>query len=89
MTPFLYNQYKLSSNYPQTFILKVKKWVPNLEIEYAPDARQAIADSWPMVFDDSLSRQEWGWQHHIDLSKLVEIMITNLRREFEKKATLI
>ena len=33
-----------------------------------------------MVFDDSLSRAEWGWQHDIDLAGLVEIMITNLRR---------
>ena len=64
---------------------QVKKWVPNLKIEYAPDSRQNIADSWPMVFDDSLSRQEWGWNHDIDLAKLVEIMITNLKKTYPKQ----
>ena len=27
----------------------MRKWVPELEIEYKPDARQKIADTWPMV----------------------------------------
>ena len=27
----------------------MRKWVPELEIEYNPDARQKIADTWPMV----------------------------------------
>ena len=38
------------------FFFQVKKWVPDLQIEYSPDSRQVIADSWPMVFDDSLAR---------------------------------
>ena len=77
--------------------------MPELEIEYSPDSRQNIADSWPMVrivmtlmmmttivmmfqvFDDSLSRQEWGWNHDIDLARLVEIMITNLKTVYADK----
>ena len=31
------------------------------------------------VFDDSLARGDWGWQHKIGLEQLVDIMITNLR----------
>ena len=30
---------------------------------------RGLADSWPMVFDVELARQEWGWQH--DTSKIV------------------
>ena len=30
-------------------MLQVQKWVPDLQIEYKVDARQEIADSWPMV----------------------------------------
>jgi len=37
-----------------------------------------------MVFDDSLARAEWGWQHNIPLEKLVEIMITNLKGVYQK-----
>jgi len=68
----------------------VKKWVPELEIEYKVDSRQKIADSWPMVFDDSVARQDWGWKHNISMEALVEIMITNLRRIYaeEKKAEI-
>ena len=65
---------------------QVKKWVPELKIEYSPDTRQHIADSWPMMFDDSLSRAEWGWQHDIDLAGLVEIMITNLRKVYSQQS---
>ena len=66
--------------------LQVKKWVPELKITYSPDSRQEIADSWPMVFDDQLARQEWDWQHDIDLAGLVEIMITNLRRVYSQQS---
>jgi len=36
------------------------------------------------VFDDSLAREEWGWEHNTSLEKLVEIMITNLRKTYNK-----
>merc|ERR1711935_823849 len=45
---------------PAEIFEEVKKWVPELEIEYKPAQRQDIADAWPMVFDDSQSREEWG-----------------------------
>ena len=60
--------------------------MPDLKITYSPDSRQEIADSWPMVFDDKLARQEWGWQHDIDLARLVEIMITNLRPVYSQES---
>lgn len=71
---------------PEEIFAEVKKWVPDLNISYSPDGRQEIADSWPMVFDDQLARQEWGWQHDIDLAKLVEIMITNLREVYPQQS---
>jgi len=70
-----YNVHAMSFT-PEEIFEEVKKWVPDLQIEYSPDSRQVIADSWPMVFDDSLARKEWGWNHKIGLSQLVEIMIT-------------
>ena len=32
------------------------------------------ADSWPQVFEDSNARKDWGWTHHFDLEKTVDIM---------------
>ena len=39
-----------------------------------------LADSWPMVFDDSNARKDWKWTHKYDLPKLVNKMFTELKR---------
>lgn len=51
-----------------------------LEIQYHPDFRQAIADSWPDSIDDSEARSDWGWSHKYDLAQLTKIMLESLRR---------
>lgn len=56
----------------------IKKHIPAFEIDYQPDFRQSIADSWPKSIDDSAARQEWGWKHEYDLSKMTEDMLKNL-----------
>ncbi|MBN3287374.1 TDH protein, partial [Polyodon spathula] len=33
------------------------------------------ADSWPMNFDDSNARNDWGWKHDYDLPELVTTML--------------
>merc|ERR1719367_742776 len=81
-----YNVHAMSFT-PEEIFKAVKKHVPHLQITYKVDARQKIANDWPQVFDDSLSRSEWGWQHQIDLAKLVEIMITNLKEVYTNKAS--
>ncbi|MBR9999444.1 MAG: NAD-dependent epimerase/dehydratase family protein [Cyclobacteriaceae bacterium] len=57
----------------------VKKHYPRLEIEYRPDFRQEIADSWPRNIEDSYARHDWGWNHHYDLERMTEDMIMNLK----------
>lgn len=65
---------------PEELFTEVKKHVPDLIIEYKIDDRQKIADNWPQVFDDSMARQDWGWQPDYGIEQLVDVMITNLRR---------
>lgn len=36
------------------------------------------ADSWPMNFDDSNARKDWGWKHDYDLPDLVQTMLNFL-----------
>lgn len=36
------------------------------------------ADSWPMNFDDSNARRDWGWKHDYDLPELVTTMFSYL-----------
>lgn len=63
---------------------EIKKHIP-LKVEYKPDERQKIADSWPNSLDDSEARADWGWKHDYDLKQLVEEIIKNLKVKFNLK----
>lgn len=39
---------------------------------YAPDFRQAIADSWPKSIDDKESKQDWGWSYDVSVKDLAK-----------------
>jgi nucleoside-diphosphate-sugar epimerase len=60
---------------------EIKKHISDFKIEYLPDFRQKIADSWPRSIDDSASRHEWNWKVEYDLPKMTEDMIKNLRKK--------
>lgn len=58
---------------------EIKKHMPEFRISYAPDFRQAIADSWPKSIDDSSARRDWGWKHRFGLKEITEDMLKNLK----------
>lgn len=60
---------------PKDMYESVKKYMPNLEIVYKPDFRQAIADSWPNSIDDSCARAEWDWKPAYDLDTMTKEML--------------
>lgn len=72
-----YNLAGISFN-PKTLSDEIKKHMPEFAISYAPDFRQAIADSWPNSIDDSYAQKDWGWQHKYDLDALVDVMLKNV-----------
>lgn len=59
---------------------EIKKHLPDFEVAYAPDSRQAIADSWPRSIDDSAARKDWGWREEYDLPGMVTDMLSKLKR---------
>ncbi|OGD21887.1 MAG: UDP-glucose 4-epimerase [Candidatus Aminicenantes bacterium RBG_16_63_16] len=61
---------------------EIRKHIPDFKVTYAPDFRQAIADSWPESVDDSAAREEWGWRPDYDLARMTADMIASLRRRF-------
>jgi nucleoside-diphosphate-sugar epimerase len=63
---------------PEEIALAIKKHLPNFEIEYHPDFRQKIAESWPNSIDDSAAKRDWGWQHQYDMESMVTIMLENV-----------
>jgi nucleoside-diphosphate-sugar epimerase len=62
---------------------ELQKIIPHLKVSYHPDHRQAIADSWPDSFDDTLARKEWGWKPEYNLSKMTKVMVENLKKKFQ------
>lgn len=60
-------------------VAEIQKHLPHFTCAYVPDYRQAIADSWPAVIDDTPARQDWHWQHHYDLSVMVADMFHHLK----------
>ena len=59
---------------------EIRKHVPGFVCEYAPDFRQAIADSWPASLDDSAAREEWGWSPAYDMASMTTDMLAALRK---------
>lgn len=64
---------------PKEIAAEVKKHIPEFQMTYKPDYRQAIADSWPQSIDDSVARRDWGWKHEFDLQKMTADMFANLK----------
>ncbi|MBK6776124.1 MAG: NAD-dependent epimerase/dehydratase family protein [Flavobacteriales bacterium] len=74
-----YNLAGFSFN-PQQIAAEVARHIPGFKMSYAPDQRQAIADSWPRSIDDSAARADWGWKPDFDLRAMVNEMMKNLKR---------
>jgi nucleoside-diphosphate-sugar epimerase len=72
-----YNLAGLSFN-PRELAAAIVKAVPDFKVAYAPDSRQAIADTWPQSLDDSQAGADWGWKARIGLEQLVADMLANI-----------
>ncbi|MBY0573156.1 MAG: NAD-dependent epimerase/dehydratase family protein [Undibacterium sp.] len=73
-----YNVSGMSFN-PQELTSEITKSLPNFQVHYAPDSRQAIAASWPQSLADETARDDWGWQAEVNLASMVVDMLKNVR----------
>jgi len=64
---------------PEDIANEIKKHIPDFKMDYAPDFRQQIAESWPSSIDDSAAQQDWGWKPEFDLASMTSDMLLNLR----------
>jgi nucleoside-diphosphate-sugar epimerase len=79
-------QVKIRSSYnlagisftPEDLALSIQNNIKTFKINYQPDFRQEIADSWPDSIDDNAAKQDWGWKEKYDLKLMVETMLKNV-----------
>lgn len=64
---------------PKEIAAAIQKQIPDFNISYKPDYRQAIANSWPQSIDDAVARNDWGWKEEFDLNAMVADMLINLK----------
>ncbi|MEN9951595.1 MAG: hypothetical protein RLY85_2347 [Bacteroidota bacterium] len=63
---------------PEEIAGEIEKHIPQFQMQYVPDYRQQIADSWPQSIDDSSARADWGWRPEYDLATMTTDMFQNL-----------
>ncbi|RRQ49748.1 NAD-dependent epimerase/dehydratase family protein [Maribacter algicola] len=64
---------------PEEMARSIQKHLPDFNIDYEPDFRQLIADSWPKSIDDSHAQNDWNWKPEFDLDRTTETMLENLK----------
>jgi nucleoside-diphosphate-sugar epimerase len=67
---------------PKEITQEIKTHIPDFEISYEPDFRQAIADSWPKSIDDTVARRDWGLTNSFDIKKMADVMLREVGKKF-------
>ena len=66
---------------PKELASEIQHTIPNFTINYRPDFRQKIADSWPQIIDDTKAREDWNWSHKHTISSMTKDMLKNLQAQ--------
>jgi nucleoside-diphosphate-sugar epimerase len=69
---------------PDDIYKEIVKHITDFKIEYKPDFRQAIAETWPQSIDDSVSTRDWGYGYDYDLPAITEIMLEEIKKKMNQ-----
>lgn len=63
---------------PKDLVASIQKFHPELKVDYAPDFRQEIADSWPNSINDDQAKKDWDWKPEFSLDDMTKDILENL-----------
>ncbi len=69
---------------PDDMYREIIKHIPDFKIDYRPDFRQDIAETWPQSIDDSVSTRDWGYGYQYNLSAITEIMLEEIKKKLNQ-----
>lgn len=72
---------------PKQLAEEIRKYIPSFEIDYNPDFRQAIADSWPASIDDSMAKKDWNLHYEFGFEEMTKEMLEQLRKKLGTEVT--
>lgn len=67
---------------PNELYKVIKTHLPAFTIQYYPDQRQKIADTWPSSLADQDAKRDWGWEPKININEMVVIMLNILKNKY-------
>jgi len=65
---------------PATLTKEIQKHLPEFTINYAPDFRQQIADTWPASIDDTVAKKDWNCTYEFTIEKIVKVMLEAFKK---------
>ncbi|MEM9820465.1 MAG: NAD-dependent epimerase/dehydratase family protein [Bacteroidota bacterium] len=68
---------------PVEITREIQKYFPDFRVNYLPDHRQAIADTWPASVDDSDARIDWNWSPIFNLKTMTKEMLFHLSKKYK------
>jgi nucleoside-diphosphate-sugar epimerase len=66
---------------PDELAKSIQNHISNFKIEFKPDFRQDIANTWPNSIDDSCAHKDWNWKYKFDLETITKDMLEHISRE--------
>jgi len=66
---------------PAELAASIQKFIPTFRINYIPDYRNDIAQTWPSSIDDRPAREDWGWQPKFDIDGMTKSMLDDIHNQ--------
>lgn len=80
LTRRVYNVTAFSAT-PREVYESIRKFIPEIQVQYEPDYREEIALTWPNSVDDTYARRDWNWTHTYDLDDITKDILDALAAE--------